>query len=117
MIYNLSPLFLGLVLIVVSGIKYNQLRKTEEPQTVQIYSVWIIGLLSFLSGAFGASLSMTEFFDLIAKEGEITPERVAIGVKNSYYPLLIGLFLLIVSLILWVILKSLKNRKIVSKNT
>lgn len=117
MIYNLFPLFLGLVLIVVSSIKYNQLRKTEEPQTVQIYSVWVIGLLSFLSGSFGASLSMTAVFNLIAKEGEITPEKVAIGLTNSYYPLLIGLFLLILSLILWVVLKSLKNRKIASKNT
>lgn len=110
--YAWLPFTCGLIVIVVGYIKLWKLRKTDNPETVGIFVIWLIGIIAFLLGIFGQVLSMINTFDSIAQAGDISASIVADGIKSSYKSTLIGLAVLIISLIIWGILKGTKQQRI-----
>ena len=110
--YAWLPFTCGLIVIVVGYFKLWKLRKTDYPETVGIFGIWLIGIIAFLLGIFGQVLSMINTFDSIAQAGDISPSLVADGIKSSYKSTLIGLAVLIISLIVWGILKGTKQQRI-----
>ncbi|TLX72593.1 MotA/TolQ/ExbB proton channel family protein [Labilibacter sediminis] len=111
---NLLPLLCGITIIIVGYLKLWKLRKSETPQHIGIFGIWLMGIIALLLGVFGQVVSMINTFDAIALTGDISASVVAQGIKNSYKPTMIGLLVLIISLIVWGILKGIKQRKVIA---
>lgn len=107
----LLPLACGLIVIIVAYIKLWKLRKTEEPESVGIFGIWLMGIIALLLGIFGQVLGMMQAFDAIAQAGNVSPELVANAIKSTYLSTSIGFAALIVALIAWGILKGIKDKK------
>jgi biopolymer transport protein ExbB/TolQ len=75
----------------------------------------LIGVIALILGIFGQVLTTMETFDTIANANDISPALVALGMKSSYTPTLVGIMVLIISLIVWGILNGLKQKKIAIK--
>ncbi len=114
--YNLIVFSCGLIVIIVGYTKLWKIRKTEKPEVVGIFSIWLIGIIGFLLGIFGQILIMIDAFDSISMVGDISPAIVAEKIKSSYKSTLIGLAVLIISLVIWGILKGAKQKRIALKN-
>lgn len=114
--YALLPFTCGLIVIVLGCIKIWKLKKIEHPETIGIFSIWLIGIIGLLLGMFGHVLSMIDAYDSIAIAGSISPSVVTDGIKNSYQSTLIGLAVLIISLIIWGILKWTKQKSTGANN-
>lgn len=114
--YNIAPFLCGLLIIDVGYVKLWNIRKKDNPDNVQIFGIWLMGIIAFLSGIFGQILNMINVFDTIAVSGTISASIVAGGIKNSYKSTIIGLTALIISLIIWGILKGTKAKRITSIN-
>ncbi len=112
--YNIAPFLCGLLIIGVGYVKLWNIRKKDNPDNVQIFGIWLMGIIAFLSGIFGQILNMINVFDTIAMSGTISASIVAGGIKNSYKSTLIGLAAFIISLIIWGILKGTKAKRITS---
>lgn len=110
------PYICGLLIIIVGYLKLWKLRKSSNPQTVGIFGIWLMGIIAFLLGIFGQIWRMINTFDAIAQAGDISASIVASGIKNSYHPTLVGLVVLIISLVIWGILKATKESKITKGN-
>lgn len=113
--YALLPFVCGMVIIVTGYIKLWKLRKTNHPETIGIFGIWLMGIIGLLLGIFGQVLSIVEAFDAIADAGTISASIVADGIKSSYKSTLVGLAVLIISLIVWGILKGVKQNKMMRK--
>lgn len=108
-LYEFPAIVFGFLIIIVGYIKLRRIRKVEFPDQVQIFDVWLLGIIAFLLGFFGQVAAMLEAFELIAEAGDISPSLVASGIRETFKPLLTGIAVLIVSLIAWGILKKTKN--------
>ncbi len=113
--YTLLPCICGFVIIGVGYLKLWKLRKAEYPEIVGIYGIWLMGVISFLLGIFGQIMSMINTFDIISQAGDISASIVAEGIKRSYQSTVIGLVVLIISLIIWGILKGTKQKRIITR--
>lgn len=113
--YALLPLICGIILIVTGYIKFWKLRKSKHPESIGIFGIWLLGIIGLLLGLFGQVLSMFEAFDSFGEAGTISPSLVADGIKNSYNSTLVGLAVLIISLIIWGIIKGVKQKRIYLK--
>jgi uncharacterized membrane protein len=111
------PLLCGLLVIIVGYLKLWKLRKASQPQTVGIFGIWLMGIIAFLLGIFGQIWSMMNTFDTIVQAGDISASIIANGIKNSYHPTLVGLVVLIISLIIWGILKGTKDKRVQLKTS
>ena len=109
---TLLPFSCGIIVLVVGYIKLWKLRRINRPGTVLIFEIWLIGIIAFLLGFFGQLVTMIQAFDAISMAGDINPTMVADALKGSYRPILIGLSVLIISLIVWGILKGTKENRI-----
>jgi biopolymer transport protein ExbB/TolQ len=108
----ISLIVFPIALTVVIYLKYTELKHTQRPQEVSLFSVWFTGLSLFLVGIFVAVLNLVNAFDLIAKEDDIAPDVVAGVIKTGLIYALVGFGFFIVSLICWWGLKSIKTQKI-----
>lgn len=113
--YAWLPFSCGLIVLVVGFLKLWKLRQTEYPEKVGIFEIWLMGIIAFLLGIFGPILSMINTLDSTAQDGDVSASIVADGIKSSYISILIGLTVLIISLIIWGILKETKQKRIISK--
>ena len=107
----LLPLSCGLIIIILGYMKLWKLRKTKNPEMIGIFGIWLMGIIGFLLGLLGQLITTMRTFDAIAMAGHISPSIVADGLKSSYKSTLIGLVVLIISLIIWGILKGIKQKK------
>ncbi|MCT4589411.1 MAG: MotA/TolQ/ExbB proton channel family protein [Carboxylicivirga sp.] len=110
--YTLLPLGCGLILIISGYVKLWKLRRSNHPEIIGIFGIWLMGLIGLLLGIFGQLLGIIEAFDTITQMGTISASIVADGIKNLYKPTLFGLGVLIISLIIWGILKGIKQKRI-----
>ncbi|MDN3669064.1 MotA/TolQ/ExbB proton channel family protein [Echinicola jeungdonensis] len=113
--YAWLPLSCGLIVIVVGFIKLLKLRQTKNPEAVGIFEIWLMGIIALLLGILGPILNMMRTFDAFSHAGDISPSIVANGIKSSYTSIIIGLAVLVISLIIWGILKETKQNRIISK--
>ena len=97
-----------IILTIVKTIKINQL---EHPN-IGLIGIWFFGLLSFLFRIFSFLIMLYYGFDSIQAMGEILPAAVAGSIKTGITKLLIGFPILIISIIIWGILKGIANTKI-----
>ena len=111
-IVELIKLVCGIAAIAVAIIKSIQIRKSDAPDTIGLFGIWFFGLLGFLFGVLGHSFQMIEVFHAITDAGDITPSIVANGTGKSLSSVNSGIIILIISVILWGIVKTIKNSQI-----
>ncbi len=109
--YVLLPSICGVVLLILSGVKFWRLCTVFRPETVGISNIWKVGIIGMLLGILGQVLGVFEAFDVPAIEGTIHVSDVVSGVKESMNLTLVGLGVLIVSWIFWLILGVVKREK------
>lgn len=71
-----------------------------------------MGVIGLLLGYFSQILNTIQAFDAIEMARDISPEMVAGGVKSGMKSVLIGIAVLIISLVIWGILKVTKQNRI-----
>ncbi|WP_148230067.1 hypothetical protein [Marivirga tractuosa] len=99
-------------IFVLAIVKTIKISKTDKPDTVGLFSIWLFGLFAFLLGLIEQTLNMISVFDAVAASGDINPSIIAEGASDSTKGAVTGIWILIVSLILWGTVKGLKNWKI-----
>jgi len=109
--YVLLPYSCGFIVIIIGYIKLWKLRKSQDPNKIEIFGIWRTGIIAFLLGILGQMLTIKKAFDTIAEAGDISPPLVADGIRSSYNSTLAGLIVLIISLIVWGILKGIKQKR------
>ncbi len=110
--YALMPITCGLIVIVVSYMRFRQLQKAKYPKNISVSVIWLMGLIAFLFGLLGQVFGIVIAFDSITQDGDISATMVAEGIKSSITSTLIGLVVLIISLIIWGILKEVKQKRL-----
>ena len=71
-----------------------------------------LGLLAFVLGIFGQLLGLYQAFSAIQEMGEVSASLLAGGLKVSMITTMYGTFILIISLILWMLLDASLRRKV-----
>ena len=107
------PFSVGIIVIIVGYIKLWKLRKAEYPELIGIFGIWLMGIIALLLGILGQFLATMRTFDIIQKAGDINASLIAGGMKIAYNSTLTGLVVLIISLIIWGILRGVKDKKVI----
>jgi hypothetical protein len=112
-IYNIGlPVIVGgLLLLAFSTIKLMMVLRSESPLRIGLFGIWLLGLLTFLTGLLNQVIIIRNSFDRIAEAGDISASIVARNIGDSYRTTISGLSVLILSLILWGIIKSIRDSK------
>lgn len=101
----------GLLLIVLSIIKLVKILYTNNPSDVGLFAIWLIGILTFLTGLLNQVINIRKTFEVIAQVGDVNASLVADGISQTYSTTISGLLILIVSLIIWGVLKTIRDSK------
>ncbi|MCA6074332.1 MotA/TolQ/ExbB proton channel family protein [Fulvivirga sedimenti] len=117
-----GPLFMGLltiefILVIVVAvrtmIKYSgdALSYAEAQKTLGY--VRSLGLLAFVTGIFGQLIGLYDAFTAIQEIESVSPAMLAGGLRVSLITTLYGTFILMISLILWMVLDNrLKSKSV-----
>jgi len=109
---DLDPAFIcGIVVLVLGYILLWRIRKSKNPQSVQIFWIWLIGLIGLLSGILSQLLTMQQAFDDIAASKNIYADQVAEAISQAQNSSIRGLVVLIISLVAWGVLNAVKKRR------
>ncbi|HYX09930.1 MAG TPA: MotA/TolQ/ExbB proton channel family protein [Bacteroidales bacterium] len=73
-----------------------------------------IGLFAMITGILGQLIGLYEAFSAIERAGDISPGLVYSGLKVSMITTLYGIFIYLISLILWFVLDYLLSKKMTS---
>ena len=73
-----------------------------------------IGLFAMVFGILGQLIGLYEAFSAIERAGDISPGLVYSGLKVSMITTLYGIFIYLISLILWFVLDYLLSKKMTS---
>ena len=119
--YEGGPLFMGIVtaafIIMVVWAIYHFLpvliKKDFDPNKIadRLKHVKTIGTLAMVLGILGQLIGLMSAFDVIEQVGDISPSWVAGGLKFSKIRTVYGIFVFIISLIVWIILDYIVNKK------
>ncbi|MCU4166105.1 MotA/TolQ/ExbB proton channel family protein [Carboxylicivirga caseinilyticus] len=110
--YNLITMALGFVILIVGYIMLIKIRQSDRPNKVPIFWIWLLGLVTLLFGILGQVMSIASTFDTITMMGTISASIVAEGIKDSYQSTITGLWVLIISLIIWGVLKNVQQKRL-----
>jgi len=113
LIYNIGlPVFIGgILLLTLSTYKLLLIYKSNTPSSIGLFGIWLLGLLTFLTGVLKQIINIKEAFEVIAESGDISSSIVADSIGDSYRTTISGLFVLIISLICWGIIKTIRDSK------
>ncbi len=115
-ILSYLPVTCGLLILFVGYIKLWRIRKADHPDQIAIFEIWLIGIITLLTGIYGHIYSIKETMKTVALAGDISASFVADNMSNSYNYTLKGLIVLIISLITWGILKAIKHKRTLRLN-
>ena len=112
--YMGGPLFMSilsitfLVILFLSGRSIYMLYSGSEIEGVQksLFPIIQLGIFAAVFGIFGQCLGLFQAFMAIEAAGDISPAMIAGGLKVSMITTLYGLIILLVSLLIWIILRS-----------
>lgn len=117
--YEGGPVFMSLVylmwIIVISlVVRFIILyRGTKNPLKLKRTNDGILffGSFAFLIGISGQMIGLMAAFDSIQRTGypSIAPQIIAGGLKVSFIPTVFGMFLLLLSAIIWFVCRNLKE--------
>lgn len=110
-IVALPTILCGFTVLILGYVKLTRIRRIVNPKGVFVFEIWLTGLIGLLFGFFGQLVRMREGFNAISMAGDISASIVAETIGGSYNYSLRGILVLIVSLIVWGILKSIKMKK------
>lgn len=116
-IVGIIKILLGIIAIGISLFKGIRLVKARNPETIGLFGIWFFGLLAFLFGLLGQTLQMIGVFDSIRAVGDVSASIVADGISKSSNHTISGLMILIFSIFLWGVVKTVKNSQIRKKLT
>ena len=105
-ITGIPNLISSLLLVGIVVVKIIQIFRSQYPEKISLIWIWLLGLISFLFGYLGQVTSMRNAFDAIEIAGDISPSLVAGGITGAMNYSVYGIYVLIISLIIWGILKS-----------
>lgn len=111
-IIGILKILCGLAAFILAIVKGVRIFRINNPETIGLFGIWFFGLLAFLLGLLGQSVQMVSVFDEIAQVGDVSASIVADGISKSSSHTISGLLILIISVILWGIVKGLKNSRI-----
>jgi biopolymer transport protein ExbB/TolQ len=119
--YQGGPLFMGILtligFIMIALAAYNGYRALNasftdmEQANRQIAYVRSTGLLALVVGILGQLIGLFSAFEAIEQINEVSPAMLAGGLKVSMITTLYGLVIFLVSLLLWMGISVLNNRK------
>lgn len=89
--------------------KVIQIRNTNQFNIVRLNGIYQVGIISMLIGIMGTLIGKVNAFNAIADAGDISPDIVALSIKESLYYSITGLILLIISIIFYSIIKEWVN--------
>jgi len=103
---------IGILVIIIAWNKVKQINKQTDSEKVSITIVWLSGVIAFLFGLFIQTLRMISVFDQIRAAGDVSASIISGELKDSSITTSIGFVILLLSLVIWGILKEIKSRKI-----
>lgn len=106
----LLSIICGALMILFAILKYNDL-KNKNPYKVSIVQVWLFGILSFLFGILGSPIVLIKALELLEDVGDIPPEIVAGGIKETILKVTLGFCFLILSVVFSIILGKKRKSK------
>ena len=89
--------------------KVIQIRNTIQFNIVRLNGIYQVGIISMLIGIMGTLIGKINAFKAIADAGDISPDIVALSIKESLYYSVAGLILLIFSILFYGIIKEWVN--------
>ena len=106
-----SVLMGTLLLLVYTISKLRSIYKSSRPKTVGLFGIWLLGLMTFLTGVLHQLINIRDSFDDIEQMGEINTSIVSSLISDSYKTTISGLIVFIFSLVLWGIVKTLRDNR------
>jgi len=119
--YAGGPLFMGIltiVFILMLGWAIYHFAKTLVKKDVdfttsreRLKHIKTIGTFGLVVGILGQLIGLMNAFDAIEQMGGVSPALLMGGLKVSMIPTLYGIFIFLMSLLLWFIIDSLVTKK------
>ena len=99
---------LSLLLIGVFIVAFRSWAKKDSDKK-DVDMIKSIGLLAFIMGILGQLIGLFSAFEAIEQMGSVSPAILAAGLKVSMITTIYGSIIFVISLLLWVVIKNLKN--------
>ena len=111
-IFLLFPIAVcALLVILFTILNLIKILNSQDPEKIGLVGVWLPGVLALLFGRLGHLLAMKEAFHVISYAGDVNASMVAEPMGGTFFYWIAGLSVLIISLILWGILKGVVNAR------
>lgn len=109
------PVIIGAILTMVfAGIKWYSIHLSNNPKTIAIFAIWLLGLLTFLTGILHQIINLRNSFYIIEQMREINATIISASIYDSFTSTISGLVVFIVSLFLWGIVKTKRDGKAIN---
>lgn len=101
-----GPLFMGILSLVLIGVIISVVRyvTAAEKSKDKLDLIKSFGLLAAVIGVLGQLIGLFDALKFIEQAGQIAPGMLAGGIKVSMITTLYGLFIYVISLIIWLTL-------------
>ena len=104
-----GPLFMGILSLLLIGVLIVAVRAFSNANGNSFHLVRSLGLLALVMGVLGQLIGLYDAFKFIEMEGSVSPAMLAGGFKVSMITTLYGMVIYVISIVLWMILKSKKS--------
>ena len=119
-----GPLFMGiltilLLIILATTVVFAILISTGKAQKPEDFRhrlsyIKSMGLFTMIFGILGQIIGLTEAFGAIERAGDISPGLIFGGLKVSMYTTLYGIFIYLLSILIWFLLDLWHHKKLKS---
>lgn len=103
------------LMLVFSAIKIVRMVKYKKFDLLLLDYILLFGSLSFMVGVLGLGIGLSSAMNAIQQAGDISVALVAGGIKVVLITPIYGLFLFLISLCIWGVLKEINKRKMMNE--
>ena len=98
---------ISLAIAITEGVKITG-KKSDDSSRLIFILFW--GSMATITGILGQMVGLMQAFSVIERVGDISLSIIMGGLKVSMYPVVYGVAILIISSLLWLILKWISSR-------